>query len=735
MITQASLSRKSRYKVPFAGFPAELDFRTLPKSPCLIALATIVFLSMAINCVHGGTRRDDVPDSWHITEGAKAEYQSVGMCMNTWGTIRGSAVLVANNYVLTAAHVADTNNDLVIDGSFDFLSFSGGLHSKVWGAIVPDWQGRFVASAGKDIAIFRLSTLVLDDQPAEFYTDTDEIGQVGMIVGFGQSGTGTDGEAEEDDRGTKRAGENTWDTLGSTYNPGWSSDIMMADFDSPPLTPTAKHWLPGSRSPLDHEYLAASGDSGGGVFLSDGQGNQKLAGITSFVAAADGTYDSSYGDAMGAIRISSHLAWLTSQMAPEYTMTWTGGSGGFNTAASWETTYDSQTVNCVPGSLDSVVFDMAGTHAVTMPAADLDNVRMTVSDGAVTLDLQQQTYTLTGTGFAAPSLVVGEAASATPTLAILDGTLATQRAFLAPTVGDNADMTLTNSAWNAAGSVFIGGTDTAAGGTATLTVDANSSVDISGDLNIRTGGTLDSNGGTIAANQITIGGVLDLDGGGITADQVTVDGGTYIVQTSTESISHGGMNVIDGDVTLNLPGQTYALTDTGLVDPSLVLGESAGFNPTLEILDGTLSTQSAFLGAVAGSDTEMRLTGGDWDATGFVYLGGTDAGPGGTALLTIDAGSELEIVGDISIWDGGTLDMAGGTLIAENIILDGGALSGYGTVYGNLSMLAGSISPGGIEILPLELLTVPEPSSLTALLTAAAFFIFRLGRGRRKTSA
>jgi secreted trypsin-like serine protease len=53
------------------------------------------------------------------------------------------------------------------------------------------------------------------------------------------------------------------------------------------------------------EFLIASGDSGGGLFL-DG----KLAGINSFVSAEDGKTNSSYGDESGHTRISLYREWI-----------------------------------------------------------------------------------------------------------------------------------------------------------------------------------------------------------------------------------------------------------------------------------------------------------------------------------------------------------------------------------------------------------------------------------------
>jgi len=89
-------------------------------------------------------------------------------------------------------------------------------------------------------------------------------------------------------------------------------------------------------------------------------GRQKLAGIVSFIAYRDGDPDSNYGDAMGVVRISSHLDWLTVQLSAACTMEWIGGSGGLNVATNWRTTFDGTEVNAVPGALDAIRFNANG---------------------------------------------------------------------------------------------------------------------------------------------------------------------------------------------------------------------------------------------------------------------------------------------------------------------------------------------------------------------------------------
>ncbi|KKL68482.1 hypothetical protein LCGC14_2124530 [marine sediment metagenome] len=464
-----------------------------------------ILLAAGTDPAPGGTRRHDVADSEYTSLAAETAYDAVGMISTS--SILASGVLVAENYVLTAAHVGE------VGGSMTFALPSGG-YVRAWEVIHPGWTGDL--ADGTDLALIRLDTLVLDELPAELYTEADEVGQTGVLVGFGRTGTGLDGATEP--AGTKRAGENVWDLSGASF--GDSDDLLLADFDNP--SRSRDNWFGRPRA-ISLEYCIAPGDSGGGMFLDDG-GVQKLAGVVSFIAWRDSEGDSDYGDAMGVVRISRHLDWLTTGLSAAYTMTWVGVSGGFNIAENWQTTFGGQTVNSVPGSLDTVRFDAIGSHVVTWPAADLANTRLSIVAGDVTLDLSGQTYALTGTGLSQPSLVVGEAGQSGQALTILNGTLSTQHAFLGPDVGSDVSMTVgAGATWNAGGSVYVGGTDGSSGGTARLIVD-DAEVNIAGELVVWSGGVLELANGIVDVSYLTLAGGTLSGTGTVIGDVVVIAG-------------------------------------------------------------------------------------------------------------------------------------------------------------------------------------------------------------------
>jgi hypothetical protein len=238
------------------------------------------------------TIRDDVADAQYIGLGQSPEYSSVGTFVNNQ-SFNGSAVLIAPDWVLTAAHLFRfaSSGTFTINGS-SYTSSALITH--------PMWNGN--AFAGYDFGLIQLSSPVLGVTPTLLYTGSNETGMTGTFIGYGMTGNGLSGALPGVD-GNVRGFQNVID--GDFGNPGV---LLGSDFDNP-LNAAESDF--GSPIPLALEGSVANGDSGGGVFINV-NGTTYLSGIVSFVAARDGSANSDYGDVNGFGRISAALPWIIS---------------------------------------------------------------------------------------------------------------------------------------------------------------------------------------------------------------------------------------------------------------------------------------------------------------------------------------------------------------------------------------------------------------------------------------
>jgi secreted trypsin-like serine protease len=207
---------------------------------------------------------------------------------------------------LTAAHCLDGGSP-ASSYTFNLTGSGGSIHTGAEIFIHPGWTGAL--GAGTDIALLRLATFESTVVAATLNTRTDEVGNIGTHVGFGRTGTGLTGDTLAS--GTKRAGNNLVDVTGAAV--GWSSSILMADFDNP--LDAGDNFF-GSAVPLDLEYQIAPGDSGGALFIdyTDDVFGPFLAGVHSFLAWTDSSGNADYGDLSGSTRVSSFVPWILSTM-------------------------------------------------------------------------------------------------------------------------------------------------------------------------------------------------------------------------------------------------------------------------------------------------------------------------------------------------------------------------------------------------------------------------------------
>jgi hypothetical protein len=252
----------------------------------------------------------------HATLAQADPFASVGQIagQSAASAYSASGVYLGDGWVLTAAHVVDTATGL--DFTIDGQTYS----AEAW-AYHADWDPADV-TAGADLALVKLTGDVGDTHDAAtLYTGSEEVGSLGVSVGYGLTGTGRSGYDPASST-EKRAGTNVIDGV-------YGDDVLISDFDS------GRFWdnSLGSSNPTALEYLIAPGDSGGGLFIYDPTlADWTLAGINSFGYGPDGQADSDFGDLSGQVRVSSYDDWIADTMTADLTLSFQILSGTYDQA-------------------------------------------------------------------------------------------------------------------------------------------------------------------------------------------------------------------------------------------------------------------------------------------------------------------------------------------------------------------------------------------------------------------
>jgi hypothetical protein len=259
-------------------------------------LFTILTVSVCASAAHAGTMLDFDREYWYENLAKRSVYDAVGRMDVTFasgGSTWGSGVLIAPGWVLTAGHVVTGMSNMT------YVDTDGRKHAvKKWYAH-RGWDGKFFT--GHDIALVKLSSPIRNIKPARLQTSGSALNKEVTIVGYGTTGTGLTGNFIAD-KTTKRAGNNIVDG----YFKGGDRPILTYDFDGDPF----RYGFPVESAddyPLTLEYMAAGGDSGGGVFNGD-----SLVGITVF-----GTIGSFFRDIFpgykgraGVTSVVHHAGWI-----------------------------------------------------------------------------------------------------------------------------------------------------------------------------------------------------------------------------------------------------------------------------------------------------------------------------------------------------------------------------------------------------------------------------------------
>jgi len=238
------------------------------------------------------------------------------------------SLLPTGLHILTAAHCLTGNN-----GTFNTksgLAFFNLPTERIGIPVAeffihPLWNGNFVNA--NDVAVLQLaSNAPAEAERYDLYRQTDELNQLSVLVGYGQSGNGNEGAVFPN--GRKRSGLNIYDAPGEIFAPifedafgatGTPGTLLVYDFDNGlPANDAFGVLFNISNLGLGlDEVSAASGDSGGPTFI-----NGLIAGISSFGFGFPGFGDideqftnESFGEFDFDIRISTYASWVDSAVA------------------------------------------------------------------------------------------------------------------------------------------------------------------------------------------------------------------------------------------------------------------------------------------------------------------------------------------------------------------------------------------------------------------------------------
>lgn len=237
----------------------------------------VICLLFLISSSLGGTIDPKVPDSKYLDYGKKYECV-LPICgiyndkLNT--SFKGSCVLIDKHYVLTAAHIVE--NSMTQQVIFE---------NRIYPCLVVAIHAGFdnTKFGFNDIAIAKLQKPINIDFYPKLYEEKNELRKVCGISGWGIPGNFKTGYIRNKFDNKRRAGSNFIYKI--------QKNLLLCRVNDKPNTSL--------------EFLIASGDSGGGLFI-----DKKLAGINSCVFATDGKTDSNINDTSGHTRVSDYIDWI-----------------------------------------------------------------------------------------------------------------------------------------------------------------------------------------------------------------------------------------------------------------------------------------------------------------------------------------------------------------------------------------------------------------------------------------
>lgn len=256
----------------------------------------------------------DSPSSRLDLLGAASPFNAVGALAIVAGgfSYKGSAVALSPNWVLTAGHNLDLNDNGLPDPglaiSFNLPGF--GAYSASDFHTHPGFAGFGNPSIQRDLGLLYFATPLPTSLTFPALSYGLQLGDEVTLVGFGRSGYGDYGYTTSASLTDRRVGQNVVDSFTADDLGAGFPALFRYDFDPPDTTGLADGSLGN-----DVETLIGPGDSGGPLLVDLGA-SYALAGINTFVEG----YGGRFGDLGGGVVLQPYLSWIsevTGLLVPE----------------------------------------------------------------------------------------------------------------------------------------------------------------------------------------------------------------------------------------------------------------------------------------------------------------------------------------------------------------------------------------------------------------------------------
>lgn len=224
----------------------------------------------------------------------------------------GTGIALSPNWVLTAGHNVDLNDDGLADAGLNItMRFPGFASTHQPGLITvhPDFNGFANPSLHQDLSLLHFESSLPEDLVFPELGLSLQIGDEVILAGFGRSGYGSYGYTTSASLTDRRLGYNIIDSLEAES--GGNGILFGYDFDDPDTFGMA-----GGSLGNDVETLIGPGDSGGPLLRMLG-GTHALLGINTYTEGFGGRF----GDTGGGVALSGAWDWIAGEtglaMVPE----------------------------------------------------------------------------------------------------------------------------------------------------------------------------------------------------------------------------------------------------------------------------------------------------------------------------------------------------------------------------------------------------------------------------------